>query len=117
MSGYKHIDLAYLNDISDGDAETKIQLTQLFFDQVDEIKERFSKAMGSNDLEEIQKTAHLAKSSTRVMGANDIANKMVELEQIIKQKTENFDYQPFINYFNDNIPFVIAELKAELSTL
>ncbi len=117
MSGYKHIDLAYLNDISGGDAETKIQLTQLFFDQVDEIKERFSKAMGSNDLEEIQKTAHLAKSSTRVMGANDIANKMVELEQNIKQKTENFDYKPFINYFNDNIPFVIAELKAELSTL
>ncbi len=117
MSGYKHIDLAYLNDISGGDAETKIQLTQLFFDQVDEIKERFSKAMGSNDLEEIQKTAHLAKSSTRVMGANDIANKMVVLEQNIKQKTENFDYKPFINYFNDNIPCVIAELKAELSTL
>lgn|GEM_PF-2192610 len=117
MAGYKHIDLAYLNDISGGDAETKTQLIQLFFDQVDEINERFSKAMGSNNLEEIQKTAHLAKSSTRVMGANDIADKMVDLEQNIKLKTDNFDYQPYINYFNNNIPLVLEELKAELSSL
>ena len=117
MDSYKYIDLSYLNDISGGDAETKTQLIQLFFDQVDEIKERFSNALGSNNLEEIQKTAHLAKSSTRVMGANNIANKMAELELNIKQKTENFDYQSCINYFNDNIPMVIEELKADLSTL
>jgi len=111
------IDLAYLNDITDGDVATKRQLIELFFMQADEIKQRFIVAELSDDVDEISRTAHIAKSTTRVMGINDVADKMERLQRISEKKETPDEYPALIKYYLDNIPTAIEELKAELAKL
>jgi hypothetical protein len=111
------IDLAYLNDITDGDVATKRQLIELFFVQADEIKQRFIIAELSDDVDEIGRTAHIAKSTTRVMGLNDIADKMELLQRLSEKKETPDEYPALIKYYLDNIPIAIEELKVEIAKL
>ena len=111
------IDLAYLNDITDGDVATKKQLIELFFTQADEIKQRFIVAELSDDVDEIGRTAHIAKSTTRVMGINDVADKMAQLQRITENKETPDEYPALIKYYLDNIPTAIEELKVEIAKL
>jgi len=111
------IDLAYLNDITDGDVATKRQLIELFFVQADEIKQRFIVAELSDDVDEIGRTAHIAKSTTRVMGLNDIADKMELLQRLSEKKETPDEYPALIKYYLDNIPIAIEELKIEIAKL
>lgn len=111
------IDLAYLNDITDGDVATQRQLIELFFVQADEIKQRFIVAELSDDVDEIGRTAHIAKSTTRVMGLNDIADKMELLQRLSEKKETPDEYPALIKYYLDNIPIAIEELKVEIAKL
>ena len=113
----KMIDLTYLNDVTDGDVSTKRQLIELFFAQADEIKQRFIVAQLSDDLDEINRTAHIAKSTTRVMGISNIADKMEELQRMAEKKETPELYPALINYFLDEIPHAIKELRAELAKM
>ncbi len=111
------IDLAYLNDITDGDVATQKQLIELFFTQADEIKQRFIVAELSDNFDEIGRTAHIAKSTTRVMGINDIADRMELLQRLAENKETPDEYPALIKYYLDNIPTAIEELKVEIAKL
>ncbi len=111
------IDLTYLNDITDGDVATKKQLIELFFTQADEIKQRFIIAELSDDTDEIGRTAHIAKSTTRVMGLNDIADRMEQLQRMAENKETPDQYPALIKFYLDNIPTAIEELKVEIAKL
>lgn len=111
------IDLTYLNDISDGDADTKRQLIDLFISQAGEIKERFNKAAESNNIVEIGRTAHLAKSTTKVMGINVISNAMKVLQDLAEEGRDTERYPQLIQIYLDNIPVAISELQQEISCM
>ena len=111
------IDLTYLNDITDGDVATKKQLIELFFTQADEIKQRFILSQLSDNVDEIGRTAHIAKSTTRVMGINDVADKMEQLQRLSEKKETPEMYPTLINYYLDNIPLAIDALKEELAKM
>ncbi|MBR4440971.1 MAG: Hpt domain-containing protein [Bacteroidales bacterium] len=117
MADYKYINLSYLNEVSSGDPETKKQLIKLFFEQVDAIKNSFECALAINDKDEIRKTAHLAKSSTKIMGINNISEQMQKLEYSIKGNSETTDCKPYIDFFLNNIDNAIGELNQELAFL
>ena len=111
------IDLTYLNDITDGDVATKKQLIELFFTQADEIKQRFILSQLSDNVDEIGRTAHIAKSTTRVMGINDVADKMEQLQRLSEKKETPEMYPTLIKYYLDEIPSAIDELKKELAKM
>ena len=111
------IDLTYLNDITDGDVATKRQLIELFFTQADEIKQRFIIAQLSDNVDELGRTAHIAKSTTRVMGINNIADKMETLQRLTEKHETPDMYPALVKYYLDEIPGAIEELKAELAKL
>lgn len=111
------IDLTYLNDVTDGDVATKRQLIELFFAQADEIKQRFIVAQLSDNIDEISRVAHIAKSTTKVMGINNIAEKMEELQRMAEKKETPELYPALINYYLDEIPNAIKELRAEMAKM
>lgn len=111
------IDLTYLNDITDGDVATKKQLIELFFTQADEIKQRFILSQLSDNVDEIGRTAHIAKSTTRVMGINDVADKMEQLQRLSEKKEMPEMYPKLIKYYLDEIPSAIDALKKELAKM
>ncbi len=116
-SKYQHIDLAYLEDVSSGDVETKKQLIALFFEQMADVKSGFASALANNDTNEMRKIAHLAKSSTKIMGINDLSAKMQEFEQSLKTNAGNTDCSYYTQYFFDNIGGAIDELNTEMAAL
>lgn len=117
MADYKYINLSYLNEVSSGDTETKKQLIELFFEQVDSIKNSFECALAINDKDEIRKTAHLAKSSTKIMGIDNISEQMQKLEYSIKSNPDTTDCKPYIDFFLNNIGNATDELRQELALL
>ncbi len=117
MADYKYINLSYLNEVSSGDPETKKQLIELFFEQVETIKSSFECSLAINDKDEIRKTAHLAKSSTKIMGINNISEQMQKLEYSIKGNPEATDCKPYIDFFLNNIDNALGELHQELALL
>lgn len=111
------IDLTYLKDITDGDAEAQRQIITLFLSQADEIMSRFEEARKSGDVDEIGRIAHLAKSTSRVMGIIDVSDKMQEL-QLLADKHENAErYGELIDSYCTTMPVALEELKQVLSTL
>ncbi len=111
------IDLSYLNDITDGDTATKKQLIELFFTQAEEIKQRFILAQLADDIAEIGRTAHIAKSTTRVMGINNVADKMSELQVLAEKKETPEKYPALIQYYIDEVPKAVEELKSVFDRL
>ena len=73
--------------------------------------------MLSDDTDEIGRTAHIAKSTTRVMGLNDIADRMEQLQRMAENKETPDQYPALIKFYLDNIPTAIEELKAEIAKL
>ena len=113
---YKYINLAYVDEVSGGDPETKKQLIDVFFEQIEGIKKSFDTALQAHNGDEIRKTAHLAKSTLKVMGINDLSDKMLQLEQQLKANPDT-ECSNYIEEFNTNINLAIAELKMVLKTL
>lgn len=114
-SKYQHIDLAYLEDISSGDIETKKQLIALFLEQMEDVKSGFTSALACNDTDEMRKIAHLAKSSTKIMGISDLSAKMQEFEQSLKTNAEKTDCRYYTQYFFDHIGGAIEEINIEMA--
>lgn len=110
------IDLSYLNDITDGDMEAKNQIISLFFSQASEIMQRFEAARLAGDVEEIGQIAHLAKSTSRVMGITNVSDKMEELQHIVDRHEQPERYNELVDFYIKEIPAALDELRNAIST-
>lgn len=85
-NSYKHIDLAYLESITDGSKEIIQELITIFIEQVPEFINDFDEGYNQKDWKKIAAAAHKAKSSVLSMGINDLGNvELKNLELITKQ--------------------------------
>lgn len=83
---YKHIDLAYLNNITDGNKEIIEELITIFIEQIPEFTSDFNDGLAQKDWKKIAAAAHKAKSSVLSMGINDLGNiDLKNLELLTKQ--------------------------------
>ena len=107
----KYVNLDYLNSVVSGDEKVKREIIEMFFTQVDELSEALKTALTENDYEKISFSAHTLKSTLRIMGIENIAQKMEILQNLSAKKESPEEYSGLINYFLENIPFAISELK------
>ncbi|MCU4157374.1 Hpt domain-containing protein [Carboxylicivirga sp. A043] len=82
---YSHIDLGYLESITDGSYDLIKELISIFIEQIPEFKDGFDEALSSKDWSKIAAVAHKAKSSVMSMGMEELGNKdLKNLELIAK---------------------------------
>ncbi|WP_430816043.1 Hpt domain-containing protein [Carboxylicivirga sp. RSCT41] len=82
---YSHIDLGYLESITDGSYDLIKELINIFIEQIPEFKEGFDEGLSSKDWSKIAAVAHKAKSSVMSMGMEELGNKdLKNLELIAK---------------------------------
>jgi HPt (histidine-containing phosphotransfer) domain-containing protein len=82
---YSHIDLGYLESITDGSYDLIKELISIFIEQIPEFKEGFDEGLKSKNWGKIAAVAHKAKSSVMSMGMEDLGNKdLKNLELIAK---------------------------------
>lgn len=82
---YKHINLDYLESITDGNNELMKELVAIFIEQIPEFNEGFKEGIAKKDWNLIAAVAHKAKSSVMSMGMDELGNKdLKNLELLAK---------------------------------
>ncbi|MBQ3656051.1 MAG: Hpt domain-containing protein [Bacteroidales bacterium] len=112
---YQHINMSYLNEVSGGDISIKKEIIEMFFSQMQETSTLLKENLSNRNYQKLSEVAHTTKSSLRVMGAEDIAKKMEELQFTAAKNESTENYPVLVNYFLENIPLVIQELESEIS--
>ena len=117
MSDLKYTDLAYLKEVTGGETEFMKEMIAIFMEQVPEFIENMEKHHTNGDYIDLGKEAHKAKSSVLILGMNDLATKMKEL-QILTEKNEAVEaYPTYIEDFKTQCLGAVDELNREMDNL
>jgi len=99
MENFKHINLDYLNEISEGSQDLACDLIEMFIKQVPIFTEQLDSLYNSGDYILLGKLAHKIKSSVAMMGISELATDMKTLENITKEGKEVEKYPAYISRF------------------
>lgn len=111
MSGYKHINLDVLKEISDGSNDLMRDLIFLFISQVPVFSEQLDFYCKSGDYTSLGKLAHKIKSSVSMMGISELSSDMKKLEQLAQEKKDVTKYPEFIERFKQISTEAVSELN------
>ncbi len=108
-------DLNYLKTMSGGDAGFISEMINLFREQVDEYSILMPQLLHNRDYDDLSKLAHKAKSSVAVMGMNQVADLLKELEILAHEEKEVEKYEEMVDEFILNCKLAMEELEQNLS--
>jgi HPt (histidine-containing phosphotransfer) domain-containing protein len=104
-------DLTYLREMSAGNKELAIEMIDLFKTQVEEFYELMDESMSKQEWVKLGQLAHKAKSSVSIMGLNDLAAEMKQLETKAKKGIDTDSYAEVIAKFKSETAEVVSELN------
>ncbi|MCT4587857.1 MAG: Hpt domain-containing protein [Carboxylicivirga sp.] len=82
---HSHIDLGYLESITDGSQDLIKELIEIFIEQIPEFVDGFEEGLTQKDWMKVAAVAHKAKSSVMSMGMQELGNQdLKNLELIAK---------------------------------
>jgi len=113
MGNFKHINLDYLNEISEGSTDLKRDLISMFIQQVPDFSNQLDSYFSSGDYYALGKLAHKIKSSVAMMGIDELTSDMKKLEKIAVEGKEREKYPIFISKFKA----ISTEAVNELNTI
>ena len=104
------IDLAILEEMTDGSPELLFDMIDIFMLQVSSFTKEMDKAYHSGDYAKLGAIAHKAKSSVATMGITSIVSKMKEFELLAKSGENPERYPEYLNTFKTTCKEAIKEL-------
>ena len=104
-------DLNYLKTMSGGDSNFIREMIELFREQIDEYRQQMPELLRSGNYDGLSKMAHKAKSSVSVMGMNQVADLLKELELLAQEGKQVKRYEGIIQEFLDQSQLAIEELQ------
>jgi HPt (histidine-containing phosphotransfer) domain-containing protein len=116
MSGqFKYANLSYLESMSMGSQEMINEMIQIFIDQIPEFTNGLKEHLENKDYSALAALAHKAKSSVAVMGMDELAATLKDLELRAKA-LENIDsYPAMVQTFLDQVLHTEKELTEYIS--
>ncbi len=113
VNAYAHINLDYLDLMSDGDVEMKKVMLEMLFDELPSEIKKMSVCLKEEDWDELRSVSHKMKSTLAFVGNEEMTMANKVLEQNAKNR-ENFDEMPSLLAVLENThEAVIAELRIE----
>ncbi len=79
------LDLSYLDEVAGGDLDFKKDLIKIFLQQVPLFIENMKKFHAENDLVNLAKEAHTAKSSVLIFGMEDTGNRLKKIQLLAEE--------------------------------
>lgn len=104
-------DLTYLKKMTDGDPKVIKEMIDLFTGQIKEYIEQMNKYHKAGEWDSLANVAHKAKSSVAIMGMNDLANTLKELELLALEAKEVDKYQGYLDDFVSTCNIAMKELN------
>lgn len=113
---YRLIKTDYLEMVSGGDKNIIAELVEIFTNQIPEFLELMQSAVDSGNFQELKLIAHKSKSSVAIIGMENQAKRLKELEEMI-MAGDTSQVQVVVDEFRDNTAIAIGELENYLSRL
>jgi len=104
-------DLSYLQKMSEGDKEFIGEMISIFREQVVEYQASMPELLASGDFINLSKLAHKAKSSVAVMGMNETAELLKELQDIAVEKVDVAKIKAYVEKFISDCDQAMSELE------
>jgi HPt (histidine-containing phosphotransfer) domain-containing protein len=104
-------DLSYLKEMSGGNKELVLEMITIFREQVSEFSMEMDRHMANRDYDSLGKLAHKAKSSVSIMGLQDLAVDLKDLENFAREGKKTESYAGFIEKFKQVSAIALQELE------
>ena len=104
------VDLSYLREMSGGNKELVIEMISIFKTQVDEFGRDMDQLLAGKEYDLLGKLAHKAKSSVSIMGLNELAIRLKELETSACAGKNVASYKGIIELFKQETQEAVKEL-------
>ena len=108
------IDLTYLRETTEDNLEIMIELIEIFLEQYPESNNKVINAFTNMNITALSEAAHSLKSSLRIVGIIDIAEKMAILENYCRKNTNHSEFKELVDYYRNNIDKFIIQLEKQL---
>jgi len=105
------VDLSYVTDMAGGNKEIVAEMIDIFIAQVPDFIKEMNSCFEKKDWYNLGMIAHKAKSSVAIMGMEDQAAALKNLEILAKDGKEQEKYKEIINNFEENCHVAIEELN------
>jgi len=113
----KIVDVSYLEEVCGGSKEIVSEMISIFEDQVAEFYSEMSKLLLEKKYNDLGLLAHKAKSSIAIMGMQELAQKLKDLELTAKDEVEIEKYPGYLSDFKIQTDIAITELNIYLNGL
>jgi len=107
-------DLNYLQQMTGNDSEMMKEMIELFLNQLNEMRADMELLVTNKNWFELSRLAHKIKSSALVMGVEQMANDMKELELLAKEGKNVEKYPEYVANLIKIADLVEVELKSHI---
>lgn len=114
---FKIINVSYIEEVCDNSTELITEMVDIFREQISEFADEMKRFHEENNSHDLGLIAHKAKSSVAIMGMEDLANKLKELELNAKEGINTETYRYYIDEFVNQTGEALKELDNYLDTL
>ena len=104
-------DLSYLREMSGGNKELVLEMIGIFREQVIEFSTEMDKHLANHDYESLGKLAHKAKSSVSIMGLQELAADLKDLENLAREGKKTETYPGIVEKFKQVSAISLQELE------
>ena len=108
---YKYIDPAHLDSVTGGDEKFKLELIDVFIQQLPTLLVNLEKALQDKDFKQLSAIAHKTKSSVALMGIESLRADMAELELKAKDGDDIELYRKIVTNFLSVSTDVLTEIE------
>jgi HPt (histidine-containing phosphotransfer) domain-containing protein len=103
-------DLSYLREMSGGNTGLVLEMIGIFREQVVEFGKDMDQHLENREYELLGKLAHKAKSSVSIMGLQDLAGELKNLENFAREGKKVESYAGIIAKFKQDTAIAVQEL-------
>ncbi len=105
------IDLSYLREMAGSNKDLVLEMISIFKSQVIEFGENMDQLLENKEYESLGKLAHKAKSSVAIMGMEDLARRLKDLENSTRDGKNVGTYAKTIAAFKQETAEAVRELN------
>lgn len=109
---YEHVDLTYLEDMSNGNTRVMVEMIEIFNSQVPELISKMKEYLQEENWDALSRLAHKAKASAFIMGMTEVAAdlKLLEISARTDKKGEK-NFRFIVADLEKRFEFAMEELK------
>lgn len=113
---YKHINLDYLNMISDGDDATRQMLLEMVYNELTTVVPAMEQAYQAGNWSEFHGIVHKLKSTLAFAGNPELTLANQNILTNLEEEKFEIDYSPWLSVFQRLSGDVLEELNREIGS-